>query len=52
VTEEETVVQSVFREDGRMVTVLAKDTERPQLEKQGNLLLWAEERERLEQWRS
>ena len=39
--------QVKFRADGTLTDVPANVTERPQLEAQGDLLLWAEEKELL-----
>ena len=37
------VRQAMFRTDGTLTDVPTKKTERPQLEKQGDLLLWQKE---------
>jgi len=41
------VRQAKFTEDGTMTDVPADVTERPQLDKQGVLMLWAKEKELL-----
>ena len=35
--------QAMFRPDGTLTDVPTKETEQPQLEKQGDLLLWQKE---------
>lgn len=42
--------QSIFKPDGSITDLPAKDIENPQLEKQGDLLLWIREKNLLEQW--
>ena len=42
----DSVRQVYMKEDGTLTDIPARDTERPQLEKQGNLLLWAVDQEK------
>lgn len=42
------VRQVYMKEDGTLTDIPARDSEKPQLEKQGDLLLWAEEQKKLE----
>lgn len=44
------VRQVYMKEDGTLTDIPAKDTEQPPKEKQGNLLLWAEEQKKGETW--
>ncbi len=46
----ELVRQSKFNPDGTVTDVSTRDTERKQYEKQGDLILWARERELLNEW--
>ena len=42
--------QVYMKPDGTLTDIPARDAERPQLEKQGNLLLWATEKEKEASW--
>lgn len=46
------VRQAMFTGTGRLTDVPGRDSERPQLEKQGSLFLAAEEQEKMRQWQS